>query len=229
MIFRAPAIHPPKVLRRLFPDAWWSIPEKENAVFLTFDDGPVPQATSTVLDLLENENVKATFFCVGENVAKYPELYHRILEAGHSTGNHTYNHLQGLKSDNQVYYSNVAKASRYIDSNLFRPPHGLMKPEQYRHLKKFYRIVMWDILSMDHHAGFPPGMTLRNIERYVQHGSVITFHDSVKTLGKMALILPPVIKMLKDRGFQPLPIPFIPPGNLHLYPESEGCHAASAS
>jgi peptidoglycan-N-acetylglucosamine deacetylase len=229
MIFQAPVIHPPKVLRRLFPDAWWSIGQAENAVYLTFDDGPVPEATPWVLDLLEKENIKATFFCVGENVSKYPELYRRIIDAGHSTGNHTFNHLQGIKCDNQFYYDNIAKASRLIDSNLFRPPHGLMKPEQYRHLKRTYRVVMWDILSMDHHSAFTPEMTIRTIERFVKQGSVITFHDSVKTLEKLRIILPAVIKMLKDNGFQPLPISFIPISRLHLHPEPESSLVASAS
>lgn len=229
MILSAPAIHPPKLLRRLFPDAWWSIRKEENAVFLTFDDGPVPQATPWVLEMLEKENVKATFFCVGENVSKYPELYRSIIEAGHSTGNHTFNHLQGIKCENQFYYDNIEKASLWIDSNLFRPPHGLMKPEQYRFLKKIYRIVMWDILSMDHHPAFTPEMASGNIEKFVQEGSVITFHDSIKTLDKLRIILPAVIKMLKDDGYQPLPIPYIPLSKLHLQPEFDRSYAASAS
>jgi peptidoglycan-N-acetylglucosamine deacetylase len=216
MTLFAPHIHPPKFIRRWFPDALWTMDGGENAVFLTFDDGPVPEATPLVLEILEKENAKATFFCVGENVFRYPEIYQHIMNAGHSVGNHTYNHLQGLKTGNQEFFSNIEKASHLIDSNLFRPPHGLMKPRQYSHILKSFKVVMWDIVSMDYRLSHTPEIICANIERFVEKGSIITFHDSVKTIDKLKSALPLVIKMLKDQGFQFRAIPFSPIRKLHL-------------
>jgi peptidoglycan-N-acetylglucosamine deacetylase len=217
MILFAPLIHPPKFIRRWCANAWWSIDQDmDNTVYLTFDDGPVPEATPWVLEILSSENVKATFFCVGDNVSKYPDLYQQIIDQGHSTGNHTYNHLHGIKTANELYYRNIRKASSLIDSNLFRPPHGLMKPEQYRFLSNRYQIVMWDIVSMDYHPSFTPAMIFENVARHVKKGSIITFHDSVKTIGDLKIVLPLVIKMLKNRGYQLSAIPFIPFSKLHL-------------
>ena len=122
-----PRIRLPRFLTACFPEALWRIPGNSKQVFLTFDDGPVPEVTPWVLDLLKEENIKACFFCVGENVMRYPQLYQRILDEGHQVGNHTYNHLQGLKTPNIHFFRNVVKASKYIDSQFFRPPHGWMK------------------------------------------------------------------------------------------------------
>jgi peptidoglycan-N-acetylglucosamine deacetylase len=217
MMLFAPLIHPPKFIRRWWDNAWWSLDQDmDNAVYLTFDDGPVPEATPWVLETLAAENVKATFFCVGDNVSKYPELYQQIIDQGHSTGNHTYNHLQGIKTANQLYYRNIRKASSLIDSNLFRPPHGLMKPEQYRFLSNRYQIVMWDIVTMDYHPTFTPAMIFENVARHVKKGSIITFHDSVKSIKDLKIALPMVIKMLKDSGYQLSAIPYIPFSTLHL-------------
>lgn len=216
MTLFAPHIHPPKFIRRWFSDALWIMDGGENAAFITFDDGPVPEATPLVLEILEKENAKATFFCVGENVFRYPEIYQQIINAGHSVGNHTYNHLQGLKTGNQEFFNNIEKASNLIDSNLFRPPHGLLKPGQYSRISEFYQVVMWDIVSMDYHPSHTPGMICANIERFVKCGSIIIFHDSVKTIEKLKKALPLVIKMLKDQGFQLRAIPYLPLSKLHL-------------
>lgn len=211
-----PHIRPPKFLRRCFSDALWTLDEKGKNVYLTFDDGPVPEATPWILDFLEKENIKATFFCVGENVFRYPEIFQQTIQAGHSVGNHTYNHLQGLKTSNREFFSNIEKASMLIDSNLFRPPHGLMKPGQYFHIAESYQVVMWDIVSLDYQMSQTPEMICSNIERFVENGSIITFHDSVKTIEKLKTTLPLVIKMLRDRGFQFRAIPFSPIRKLHL-------------
>ena len=213
----APHIHPPKFIRQWFPDAIWTIENGERVIYLTFDDGPVPEATPWILELLEKENAEATFFCVGENVFRYTEVYQQILNAGHSVGNHTYNHLQGLKTGNREFFSNIEKASRLIDSNLFRPPHGLMKPAQFSRISELYKVVMWDIVSMDYHPPHTSGMICTNIERFVKNGSIITFHDSVKTIDKLKTTLPLVIKMLKDLGFQLMAIPFQPINKLNLH------------
>lgn len=220
MTIFAPRIHPPKFIRQWFSDALWTIESGERVVYLTFDDGPVPEATPWVLELLEKENAKTTFFCVGENVFKNPSVYQMILKAGHSVGNHTYNHLQGLKTRNQEFFNNIEKASNLIDSNLFRPPHGLMKPGQYFRLSELYQVVMWDIVSMDYHPSYTPEMICANIEKFVKSGSIITFHDSAKTIEKLKTALPLVIKMLKDQGFQLRAIPYLPISRLHLQPKN---------
>ncbi len=229
MMLFAPLIHPPQFIRRWWDNAWWSIgQDRENRVYLTFDDGPVPEATPWVLETLAAENAKATFFCVGDNVSKYPELYRQITDQGHSIGNHTYNHLQGLKTANELYYRNIRAASLLIDSNLFRPPHGLMKPRQYRFLSNHYQIVMWDIVSMDYHPAYTPAMIFENVARHVKNGSIITFHDSVKTIGDLKKVLPLVIKMLKDRGYQLSAIPYIPFSSLHLQKNYTGSFIQSS-
>jgi peptidoglycan/xylan/chitin deacetylase (PgdA/CDA1 family) len=153
--------------------------------------------------------VKATFFCVGENVMKYPEVYDQILKEGHSVGNHTFNHWQGLKHDDQDYFRNIEKAATYIDSDLFRPPHGWLKKSQYRHLKKHFRIIMWDLISCDYDARFTPEKVLKNVTCFVRPGSVITFHDSVKAQHNLMESLPPAIRWLKGQGYRFEAIPYI--------------------
>lgn len=207
MFIPDPRIQPPGILRGLYPDAVWRFTPDKPEVYLTFDDGPVPEATPWILDALERENCKATFFCVGDNAERYPAIYRDLLAAGHRTGNHTHNHLQGLKTTSGNYIRNIEKAARVIRSQLFRPPHGLMSLRQYRYLAQRYRIIMWDIVAMDYHPSYNPDRIWRSVSGYVRNGSVITFHDSVKTIEKLKIALPPVIKMLKDRGFQPVTIP----------------------
>jgi len=207
MIASDPRIHPPKFIRHWFPDALWVLEDDPQKVYLTFDDGPIPEATHEVLDILSAEDVKATFFCVGENVSKHPTVYQRLITEGHSTGNHTHNHLQGLKTRNSTFFENIDKAAEFIDSRLFRPPHGLLKPSQYLYLRKHYQIVMWDILTLDYlPSGKAPDM-LNIVAKYVRPGSIITFHDSVKSISRLKQTLPLVIKMLKDKGFELAAIP----------------------
>lgn len=204
----APRVHPPAVVTRWFPRAIWRVKTDEHAVFLTFDDGPVPGATPWVLDLLAQEQVKATFFCVGENVWRYPELYQEILAQGHSVGNHTYNHLQGVKTGNFDFYRNIAKAGRFISSDLLRPPHGLLTRQQYRFLSLRYQLVMWDIVARDFDPTLSPEKVVKNVMDFVRPGSVIVFHDSVKTINNLKVSLPLVIKLLKREGYSFRPIPY---------------------
>lgn len=218
MIRFAPHIHPPKLITRIYPKAIWRLPQN-NAVYLTFDDGPIPEATPWILDVLERENVKATFFCVGENVAKYPLLYAQILEQGHSVGNHTFNHLQGLRTANDVYLANVEKAAQYIDSSLFRPPHGLMTLAQYRALSSKFRIVMWDIISGDINPSNTPRDIIDNISDFVTDGSIITFHDSIRTISNLQKTLRQTIRILKESGSQLKSIPYSSVGEVHRKPE----------
>ncbi len=201
MQFFDPRIRLPKFLQNFFPDAFWKGPDDQKQVYLTFDDGPVPEITPWVLDLLRKEGIKACFFCVGENVRRYPEIYRQILDEGHLTGNHTYNHLQGLKTTTEDYLDNIDKAAAYIDSGFFRPPHGLMKAAQYKQVSRKYQVVMWDVVSCDYRRSIGPAKVIANVLNYVRPGSVIVFHDSWKSKKNLYGALPVVISKLKSEGY----------------------------
>jgi peptidoglycan/xylan/chitin deacetylase (PgdA/CDA1 family) len=198
----------PGFFTALFSNALWRMQEQDRVVYLTFDDGPVPGITPWVLGLLEKENIKATFFCVGENVLKHPEVYQQIQKAGHSVGNHTFNHLQGIKHLDKHYFENINLAGSYIDSNLFRPPHGLMKPSQYNYLKTRYKIIMWDLISCDYDRSIKPEKVYRNVVDYVRPGSIVTFHDSEKAKVNIMKALPEAIRWMKEQGYRFEAIPF---------------------
>ena len=197
-----PRIRLPQFITRCFPGALWRLQTNERKVVLTFDDGPIPEITPWVLDVLKEHQVKACFFCVGENVKRYPKLYQRILDEGHQTGNHTFNHLQGIKTSNEVYLSNIAKASNYIESDLFRPPHGLIRISQYLEVSRDYQVVMWDILSGDYKPELSPDEVVDNVLEFIRPGAIITFHDSIKAEENLKYALPIVIKKLKEDGYQ---------------------------
>ena len=192
----------PNWFTRLFPDAIWRLPNGDKSVYLTFDDGPISEITPQVLDILREYEIKATFFCVGENVFNYPEVFKQILEEGHVVGNHTYNHLQGIKFSDDYYVRNVEKANRFIGSNLFRPPHGIMRRSQYQKLSQLYTIVMWDVISCDYDRNLTPDQCFSNVVDFVRDGSIITFHDSLKAEKNVLDTLPRVIKHLKAEGYQ---------------------------
>lgn len=197
------SVQPPGVVRMLYPAALWRERTERKEVFLTFDDGPVPEVTPKVVEILEEYGIKATFFCVGENVKKYPDVYNLLQERGHRTGNHTFNHLQAFRSNRNDYLRNVQKARNYIKSDLFRPPHGQLYPWQMKELKKiFNRIVMWDVLSKDYDAGLTWEDVFENVKRHVRPGSVIVFHDSLKALSGMEKALPETIKYLLSEGYE---------------------------
>jgi peptidoglycan/xylan/chitin deacetylase (PgdA/CDA1 family) len=198
MIIEQPAIY----LRWLYPKALWRMDRHEKAVYLTFDDGPIPEATPFILDLLREHNIKATFFMVGDNVRKYPELYQRIVSEGHQVGNHTHNHISGLRRSLHEYTYNVEKANAYIKSHLFRPPHGWMRIAQYALLRKKYQIVMWDLVTRDYSKWLTGEGVLNNVKRYVRNGSIITFHDSLKSIDKLRTALPDSITWLKQQGYE---------------------------
>lgn len=176
----------------------WRIVNTEK-VFLTFDDGPVPEATPWVLDVLKNEGIKATFFCVGENVIKHPEIYQRIINEGHSIGNHTFNHLNAWKTDSETYLSNVEKASEVIGSKLFRPPYGKLSPSLTKKIEEDYDIIMWDVLSGDFDSNISAKKCLENVAKNAKEGSIIVFHDSEKAIEKLKYVLPKVISLFKER------------------------------
>ena len=197
-----PQVHLPHCITNWFPLAIWRMPIDKKVVYLTFDDGPIPEVTPWVLDLLMEHNIKATFFAVGENVFRYPEIFEQIVEDGHAVGNHTYHHLQGLKSDNKTYYKDIVHANKMIGSNLFRPPHGWLKRAQYRYLSGKYKIIMWDVISCDYNRNITREEVLNNVLEFAREGSIITFHDSLKAEGHLKWALPRAIEALKAEGYE---------------------------
>lgn len=202
---------PPCLYRALFPGAIWRIPVtgNERSIYLTFDDGPVPHITPWVLDQLDYYRVKATFFCVGDNVRKYPDIYKMVIEKGHLVGNHTFNHVQGVRFRTAHYLDNVRVAAEYIDSPLFRPPHGHMRIRQVLALRKQYRIIMWDVVTRDYSPRITPEQVFDNVKKYTRNGSIITFHDSVKAEKNMKYALPRSLEWLLEQGytFKTIPLP----------------------
>jgi peptidoglycan/xylan/chitin deacetylase (PgdA/CDA1 family) len=197
-----PQVHLPHCITNWFPLAIWRMPIDKKVVYLTFDDGPIPEVTPWVLDLLMEHNIKATFFAVGENVFRYPEIFEQIVEDGHAVGNHTYHHLQGLKSDNKTYYKDIVHANKMIGSNLFRPPHGWLKRAQYRYLSGKYKIIMWDVISCDYNRNITKEEVLNNVLEFAREGSIITFHDSLKAESHLKWALPRAIEALKAQGYE---------------------------
>lgn len=189
-------------LRWLYPSAIWRMNPDEKAVYLTFDDGPIPESTPWLLDTLDQYGVKATFFMVGENAWRYPRLVEEIERRGHRLGNHTYNHIGGLRHSYKGYLINVRKADQYIHSKLFRPPHGWMKTTQYLYLRKKYTIIMWDLVTRDYSNRLTAEDVLDNVKRYTRPGSIITFHDSLKSINKLKYALPRAIEWLKSQGYE---------------------------
>lgn len=192
----------PGIFRLFFPKALWRVKTKEKRVYLTFDDGPIPEVTPWLLDLLEHEGVKATFFCVGDNVFKYPDIYNRMVRDGHRVGNHTFNHIRAFHSQKFDYINNVSKAEEYIKSDLFRPPHGQMKLAFSRTLRRKFKIVFWDLLSCDFDQDKTGEDCFQIVKKYTRPGSIIVFHDSIKAELNLRYSLPKSIRYLKQQGYQ---------------------------
>ena len=204
---------PARFLRWLYPHAIWRMDPSVKAVYLTFDDGPIPEATPFVLDTLARYGIKATFFVVGDNVRKHPGLFRCIIAEGHQVGNHTFNHIGGFRWLSRNYLRNTKKAQELIntflpcpDDNahpLFRPPHGWMRPLQYRIIRrKGYRIVMWDLVTRDYSHRLNAAEVLANVKRYARAGSIITFHDSLRSIAKLEQILPAALEWLIAEGYE---------------------------
>ncbi len=204
----------PCILRKFLPDdITWSFragksfdQDRETttgkSIYITFDDGPIPEVTPLVLDILTEYEAKATFFCVGNNVSKYPDVFRRIVNDGHSVGNHTFSHLNGFKSDTGEYLEDIEKCNSLINSNLFRPPHGRMKITQYKAVKDKYRIIMWSVLTGDYNKKLSKEEVLNNALKYTKEGSIIVFHDSLKAAESMLYALPAMLKHFSQRGYQ---------------------------
>lgn len=187
-------VRPPLLLRAFYKGAVWRMDKNQPTVYLTFDDGPIPGLTEWILDALKQYNVKATFFCVGENILKHPQIFERILQEGHQVGNHTYNHLKGWATDDKFYYKNILKCQAYTKNNLFRPPYGRITRRQYQALSKSYKIVFWDVLTHDYDKTLPQKKCLQNSIKYTRNGSVVVFHDNIKAENNVKFALPQYIE-----------------------------------
>ncbi len=202
---------PPLLFRLTVPGAMFRrrCRDGRKTVYLTFDDGPVPEVTPWTLDILDRYGVKATFFMVGDNVRKYPELYAEVLRRGHHVGNHTMHHVQGMRLRCTSYLRDVAEARQYIKSELFRPPHGWLRPRQTWALHEHFRVVMFDLVTRDYSKRLTARDVVDNVKRYARNGSVIVFHDSVKSWPRLEKALPEAIEWLLDQGyeFRKVPMP----------------------
>lgn len=204
----------PSFVPHLYPERIWAFSRTSNSVYLTFDDGPIPEVTPWVLDELKKHKAKATFFCIGENVAKHPEILKRIIAEGHTVGNHTYNHLNGWKTDTSKYIEDVLKCEKSLNTNsgldayqgsklLFRPPYGRIKSSQAKLLQnKGYKIVMWDIISYDFDASISEEECLQNVLGKIRPGSIVVFHDSLKAEKNLRYVLPKVLEYCRFRNWK---------------------------
>jgi len=196
-------IKTPWIVKKIFPNYIWNMPSKDNAVYLTFDDGPHPHITSWVLDELKKYDAKASFFCIGKNVVEHPGIYHRILKEGHAVGNHTQNHLNGWIVSDLEYMHDVNEAANHIFSDLFRPPYGRIRAKQFyrlnRAMKKEAKLIMWDVLSADFDAAISPEQCLRNVMLNTTPGSIVVFHDSEKACTNLVYALPLVMQLLNKK------------------------------
>ncbi len=200
----------PKIIKLLFFNQVWNIPNSENTIYLTFDDGPTPEITERVLEILEKHHIKATFFCIGDNVRKHPEIVQKILSKQHSLGNHTYSHLKGWKTPTKTYISNSEACEiklnslfKIRNSKLFRPPYGKITPWQSYKLRKLgYKIIMWDVLSKDYDASISAEKCYENVIQNVSSGSIIVFHDSNKAKENVLNSLEKTIETLKSKEFK---------------------------
>jgi len=199
-------IKTPFWLRAIYPNCTWKIPVQEKVIYLTFDDGPDPEATPFVLANLKKFNAKATFFCIGNNVLKHPNIYESILKEGHKVGNHTYDHLNGWKTENNIYINNIKDAMNIIDSKLFRPPYGRITKSQIKILKQTdslpNQIIMWDVLSGDFDIQIDGEICAGNVINNTLPGSIIVFHDSQKAWDRMSIALPKVLEHFSNLGYR---------------------------
>lgn len=197
------------IIKRLFSNQVWDLPNTEGKIYLTFDDGPTPEITEWILAQLKQQGIKATFFCLGNNIHAHPELFRKLISDGHAIGNHTYNHAQGWRTPLKSYLENVKLCEKEIllesenKPKLFRPPYGKIRPGQSAKLRKMgYKIIMWDVLSADFDQQVSPEACLENVIKNTTQGSIIVFHDSVKAFRNLEYVLPKAITILKEKGFQ---------------------------
>ena len=192
----------PKLIQNFFPSFKWRIPTKEKKIYLTFDDGPIPEVTPWVLEQLNQYNAKATFFCVGDNVRKHRDIYEQVVQEGHCVGNHTHNHLNGWNTSLNTYLENIEECAKHVDSDIFRPPYGKIKPSHFQALNDQYSVIMWDVLSGDFDPKISKEQCLQNVIKNSGNGSIIVFHDSLKAKTKLRFVLPRVLEHFHKLGFE---------------------------
>lgn len=197
-----------RLIKKLFRGFVWDIPSAQKTVYLTFDDGPIPEITEWVLNLLEQHEIKATFFCIGNNIEKHPDIFRKVVNADHAIGNHTFNHINGWDTGFDEYMDNIILCQKEIvenggdDTRLFRPPYGKIKGAQASAVRKLgYKIIMWDVLSADFDYTISPEECLKNVTKNATNGSVIIFHDSIKAFTNLEYALPRAIGYLKENGY----------------------------
>lgn len=196
-------IRPPKLLRLAFPGTIWRMPVNEKSIYLTFDDGPVPDITSWVLDCLKEHGEVATFFCVGDNIGKHPQVFKQLQDSGMGIGNHTYSHKRAWQCKKDDFFKDVNRFQEFFTTNLFRPPHGQLFPWWVKTLKKKYsKIIMWDILSKDYDPSLSPDDVYNNVMDHLRSGSIIVFHDSVKSWARIKEALPRVLVEIRKKGYR---------------------------
>lgn len=198
----------PYWLKSIYPGLIWHKNRNRKALYLTFDDGPIPIVTEYVLEQLHQHDAKATFFCVGDNIAKHPHVFQKIIEQGHSIGNHTFNHINGWQTEDEMYCQNIAQCQKRIDQSyqrnlrpLFRPPYGKITRRQARHLKKYYEIIMWDVLSGDFDTDLDHEICLEKTISATRNGSIVVFHDSFKAEKTLRYCLPKFLSYFNERGY----------------------------
>jgi peptidoglycan/xylan/chitin deacetylase (PgdA/CDA1 family) len=194
----------PWLLKKLYYKLIWNVDHNTRRLYLTFDDGPIPIVTPFVLNILKQYNAKATFFCIGDNVRKYPDIFEQVKNAGHAIGNHTYNHLNGWKTDDKTYVDNFLQADKLLDTNLFRPPYGRIKRSQIKLLKETkpdLKIIMWRVLSGDFDIKLKPEKCLDNVLRHTDNGDIVLFHDSLKAFPRLEYALPKALEQWSREGY----------------------------
>jgi peptidoglycan/xylan/chitin deacetylase (PgdA/CDA1 family) len=192
----------PFVIKKLFPEIIWSFPNERGKLFLSFDDGPHPDVTPFVIDQLKKYNAKATFFCLGKQVEKYPDIYQLIISEGHAVGNHTFSHFKPLRMSCKEYVYDILKAAELINSALFRPPYGKMTWKQYKAIKKDYKIVLWDIISYDFDKNTSAEKCIDNVIKNSQDGSIVVFHDALHAFKNLRFALPSVLEFFSTKNIE---------------------------
>lgn len=195
-------VKPPYLLRNFYRQLIWNFPTEEKILYITFDDGPISEVTPFVLEQLKKYNAKATFFCIGENIEKHPEIFKQIKEQGHTAGNHTYHHLNGWKVNDQLYFESVERARAFVGTKFFRPPYGRIRKSQIALLEARFSIIMWDVLSYDFDKNVSPEKCFLNVKHNAKEGSIVLFHDSLKAQKNLFYALPATLEYFSKEGFQ---------------------------
>ncbi|MBX2951717.1 MAG: polysaccharide deacetylase family protein [Leadbetterella sp.] len=191
-----------RIFELIYPRFLWRMPATEKCIYLTFDDGPIPEVTPWVLEQLKKYDAAATFFCVGDNIRKHPETFQQVLSAGHSIGNHTYHHLNGWKTPVEDYLQNVAQFEELHATRLFRPPYGRIKKEQAQQILTHHRVIMWSVLTRDYSPALSPEKCLKNAIKNTQNGSIVLFHDSLKARENLEYVLPRYLRYFSRMGYR---------------------------